>query len=143
MPRISIFALLAIPVTLACQTTQTRTQPPKGHVEMTLTCFPDGTLGFDLAPWTVSLPDSNAAFVITSDAKSSVDATITTQNPLYPFGGKQFTARHGAALVMKPVAGTPPATYKYSITVVCPSPTGPKPTVIDPDMIIPWKIAAS
>jgi hypothetical protein len=147
MPRSSIFALVAISTLVACTRSETKTpppQPPAGHVEMTLTCFPDGTLGFALSPWAVTLPAPTAAFTFVNSHDSNVDATIDAQNPQYPFGGRKISAPHnGAATVEKPVAGTPGGTYKYSVTAVCPSPSGPKTTVVDPDMIIPWKISAS
>jgi hypothetical protein len=146
MPRSSILALVVISFVSACKpdTDNSRAQPAAGHVEMTLTCYPDGSLSFALSPWAVTLPSQNAAFTFVNSHDSNVDATLDAKDPQYPFGGRKINAPHtGAAIVEKPVPGTPAATYKYSVTAICPSPSGPKTTVVDPDMIIPWKISAS
>ena len=142
MSRRSIFALLVVSALAAC-TSPSRTPAPSGpgQVRLTLTCAPDGTLSFSIDKWSVALPNKSAAFTFINDPSSNADGQIAANNPQYPFAGRQFTAHHGSDVVAKPVSGTPAGTYKYSITVACPVAGGPpQTTVIDPDMIIPWKI---
>jgi hypothetical protein len=142
MSRRSILALVVISLVSACRSDNgtARTQPPAGHVEMTLFCYPDGSLSFELSPWAVTLPAPTAAFTFVNSNNSNVVVTIAANDPQYPFGGRKISVPNtNAAIVQKPDAGTPANTYKYSVTAVCPSPSGPKTTVVDPDMIIPWK----
>jgi hypothetical protein len=111
---------------------------------MKLTCLSDGSLDFSLVPWKVRLPNKNAAFVFINDPNSSTDGVINTQNPQFPFGGQPFTAGKGATVRKNPVSGTPADTYKYSVTAICPKAGGGSDTtIVDPDMIIPWKIDLS
>jgi hypothetical protein len=141
-PR-SIVALLIMSVIVACTSPKTETTPrTPGVVKMTLTCSPDGTLGgFALDPWSVTLPNKHAAFVFINQPASNADGVINTKDPQFPFGGQPFRAGKGATVQKYPVTGTPAGTYKYSVTVICPiSGGGSDTTVVDPDMIIPWKI---
>jgi hypothetical protein len=143
MKRSWRFAVLVVPTMVACRSPDQNvtTQPAAGHVNMTLTCFPDGSLGFSLAPWRVTLPNEHAAFTWHNDHSSNANGVITAQNPQFPFGTETFTANAGGNAVGKPIKDTPAAKYKYSVTVICPLPDGKADTtVVDPDMIIPWKI---
>jgi hypothetical protein len=142
MRRSSISALLVMSALVACKAPGKAPPPtvgPKNEAKMTLTCLDDGTLSFSLSRWAITLVAPNGDFVLINDPSSNADAQITADDAAL-FGGQKFTARHGAGAVpAKPVAGTLPKTYKYSITVTCPGPNGPVTTPIDPDMIIPWK----
>ena len=142
MRRCSLFAFLVVSAMVACKAPdRSPTRPGPGQVRMTLTCLPDGTLGFALTPWAVTLPNKNAAFTWINDPASNADGVISAQNQQFPFGGQKFTASHGSSVVGKPIKDTPADTYKYSVTVICPmSGGGSNTTVVDPDMIIPWKI---
>lgn len=141
----SLFAVFFVSALAACGSPDRSTTPPAaGHVKMTLTCLPDGSLGFNLIPWSVTLPNKNAAFTWDSDSKSNADGTISAVNQQFPFGTEKFMARHGSNVVGKPIKDTPAGTYKYSVTVICPAPGGKSDTtIVDPDMIIPWKIEAN
>jgi len=143
MRRRSILAVVAVSALAGCRSSNRNPSPAPGpgQVRMTLTCLSDGSLGFALVPWSVKLPDKHAAFTWINDPSSNVDGVIAAQNQQYPFGGRQFTAHHGASVVGKPDVGTPEGTYKYSVTAICPKAGGGlDTTVVDPDMIIPWKI---
>lgn len=140
MRRPSIFAFLVVSAIVGCTPSSRNAPPPgPGQVRMKLTCAPDGSLNFAIDPWSVTLPDKHAAFKFFNDGNT--DGVINAQNPTYPFGSRRLTAPHGGGVDGKPDIGTPAGTYKYLITVACPVSGGPpKITVIDPDMIIPWKI---
>ncbi len=144
MPRSRILAVVAISVVVACTSEKTETMPappPPGHVNMTLKCVDGGGLNFVVVPSKVRLPAPTAAFTWHNDPTSNVDGVISAQNPKYPFNGRKLIAPHNGVVVGKPVVGTPADTYKYSITVICPtSGTSMDTTIIDPDMIIPWHI---
>jgi hypothetical protein len=148
--RNSIFALVATSAMMGCSPSAKLPPPPPpppsgppsppaaGHVEMTLTCFSDGTLGVTLAPWVVTLPDPNAAFTLVNSHSSSVPAIVAGKPGSDPFGGNKFPVPNNGNLVLaRPAAGTAPGTYHYSVTATCPSANGPQTTIIDPDMIIP------
>jgi len=142
MRRSSIFALLATSALAACNIggTNRLVQPAAGHVEMTLTCFSDGTLGVDLAPWAVTLPDQHASFTLVNSKNSTVAAVVAGKPNADPFRGATFTTPNSGKLILaKPAVGDS-GTYHYSVTATCPIAGGSKTTVIDPDMIIPWKV---
>jgi hypothetical protein len=143
MLRNSIIAIVAVLSGVACRQAGDDVDRSPGHATMTLICSADGNLDFQLSSWSITLPSPKGAFTVTNSHLSNTDGVIAAQNAAYPFGGRTFKAAHGTAIVATPIAGTDAGTYKYLITVVCPSPAGPKTTVIDPDMIIPWKISAS
>jgi hypothetical protein len=149
MRRSSTFALAAISVLVGCKS-ETKTlppppPPPPGQVELTLTCVDGGGLNYSLFPTSVTLPDSMAPFKWHNSHTSNVDGVIAAKDTTYPFGKLKFTAPHSGngMVVAKPIRGTPAGRYKYSVTVICPAGgANMDTTVIDPDMIIPWKISA-
>lgn len=137
MRRLSMYALLVVAMLpAACKQAElTTTAPAPGEVKVKVNCLPNDGFSFSLSPWRVTLPSPTGSFTFKNDNLSDVDVEITSQNTKYPFGNQSLRAAHGKDAVGKPVAGTPPGTYKYIITAACPG-GGPK-AVIDPDMIIP------